>query len=883
MKLSTLFDAVVMLTWSDWQTEPRSNRYHFATRFAKHMPVLFVQHSERVGGGVKVRPSEVKNLDLVDMARPMGPVEVAQIRQLLHLRGIRHPLLWVYDPIGYKRLIADMPQAFLSVHATEDYFEPSDNWASGIEIVRDSMRDLLQRADFLVTCSNRVARSYFEAGAYKGPSIVSENGCDTQFFERVIKNFMPGRTQETGPVAIFQGGINQRLDYPLLLELAKRLPHWTFRFVGNATDSPAWRDLLARENVSYGGSMGADELACEMLRADAGLIPYKQSGWIWNSLPLKAYEYVACGLPVVTVPIEALADTPELFQFARTAEAFALELEASIARKSNQELVAMRAEAARQSSYDVRFDRVVDRIVELAGPQSRVRTKRLTIAILYDANSVKVSTIREHLDSFREFGRHDYYYIPATVASWEALGSYRLDISLFDAVVLHYSVRLPFPEYFQSDILSSLCTYRGLKIGFAQDEYERPEVTRQMMEQIGFDLFFTCVPMDQVDRVYPLDRFSTTEFHTTLTGYVADKDCSAYVTPLFRRRLHIAYRGRKLPRVYGKLGEEKAFIGVAVKKAAEKRSIPVDIDVSEESRIYGDDWYRFLGSARATLGTESGSNVFDFTSEFSERISRIEADPAKTDAQKDEEIREILKPLEGMVKMNQISPKIFEAIRLKTALVLFEGAYSGVIERDRHFIPLKKDLSNIEEVFEKIADDTLIARMTDDAYNDIVASGRYSYESFVEDFETKISAVIRRKIVQDRYSRLLVGERGSTGFELATPLLPSRAVTTQDLARYRYANTGIAWMLVWNFPRCLTRFVWSKLKRDSRSLAREVYNRLPDPIKPRVRVIWQGRPSLHILWGNLKHRVMRAGHGIFKRLPPSLRERLRPYAMRIMR
>ena len=37
------FDAVVMLTVSDWHEEPRSNRYHYATRFARIAPVVFVQ------------------------------------------------------------------------------------------------------------------------------------------------------------------------------------------------------------------------------------------------------------------------------------------------------------------------------------------------------------------------------------------------------------------------------------------------------------------------------------------------------------------------------------------------------------------------------------------------------------------------------------------------------------------------------------------------------------------------------------------------------------------------------------------------------------------------------------------------------------------------
>ena len=54
--------------------------------------------------------------------------------------------------------------------------------------------------------------------------------------------------------------------------------------------------------------------------------------------------------------------------------------------------------------------------------------------------------------------------------------------------------------------------------------------------------------------------------------------------------------------------------------------------------------------------------------------------------------------------MNQISPKIFEAIRLRTALILFDGSYSDVVKPDAHYIVLKKDYSNIDEVFERLED-----------------------------------------------------------------------------------------------------------------------------------------------------------------------------------
>ena len=82
--------------------------------------------------------------------------------------------------------------------------------------------------------------------------------------------------------------------------------------------------------------------------------------------------------------------------------------------------------------------------------------------------------------------------------------------------------------------------------------------------------------------------------------------------------------------------------------------------------------------------------------------------------------------------MNQISPKIFESISLLTALILFECSYSDIVKPYVHYIPLKKDYSNVEELFEKLFDDEYLKQLTDQAFNDIILSQKYSYQHFIK-------------------------------------------------------------------------------------------------------------------------------------------------------
>jgi hypothetical protein len=77
---------------------------------------------------------------------------------------------------------------------------------------------------------------------------------------------------------------------------------------------------------------------------------------------------------------------------------------------------------------------------------------------------------------------------------------------------------------------------------------------------------------------------------------------------------------------------------------------------------------------------------------------------------------------------------------LRVCQILYEGKYSGALEADVHYIPLEKDFSNFEEVVAKLRDPDVRRIVTDNAYRDLIASGRYSYDGFVKSFDEELVA-----------------------------------------------------------------------------------------------------------------------------------------------
>lgn len=394
------FDCVVMLTWSDWKTEPRSNRYHYASRFARSVPVFFVQPDEAAS---LVEPTEVTGVALVHSGPRHDAQQLAPVARLLAERGLSRPLLWIYSP-RYTALERHFPGALRVLHATEDYFSGSTflqqpagprRFAQRREVMR-IQRQMIQAAQVahLVVCvSPGVAEGIVRYCAYRGELRVLENGCDYAFWAE-----QGGAPAGEKPVAIYQGGINERLDTQLIVEVMRRLPEWEFRFCGSVSAAyEGWRELQRAPNFRNLGTLTAEALRDELHRAHVGIMPYRQVRSLTGTIkPLKAFEFAACGLPVVSVPIESLANFTEVFRFATSAEAFAQAIREEAALRDDPRRRDARLAAARAQDYDSRFRELEEclhtlRVARSGGTRGWMRICALAAGELWNRALYRIS------------------------------------------------------------------------------------------------------------------------------------------------------------------------------------------------------------------------------------------------------------------------------------------------------------------------------------------------------------------------------------------------------------------------------------------------------------------------------------------------------------
>ena len=364
-------------------------------------------------------------------------------------------------------------------------------------------------------------------------------------------------------------------------------------------------------------------------------------------------------------------------------------------------------------------DRITDR-------DDRTTERRPRLLLLCDYRPHEAATVIDHIEAIRQWSRYDVFVLPI-------FGDLPDDVPLeaFDALVIHYNLVMSSDVFLTPLARWRISRFSGTKAAFIQDEYRFVNSTVGVMKTLGIEVLFTCVPEDQVELVYPNAVLPQMRRKVTvLTGYVPQELLSRPPVPYQDRAVDIGYRGRRLPAWLGRLGQEKVVIADRFLADAPAYGLSTDISTSEGDRLYGDEWIRFVGGTKATLGVESGASVFDFDGSVELAIrNHLSSHP---DTPFEELYRLFLADVDGRIRLNQISPRSFEAAALGTLMILYPGDYSGILEAWRHYVPLQKDHSNMEEVTQAIRDRQAWERITAQAREEVALNPRYSFRAMVE-------------------------------------------------------------------------------------------------------------------------------------------------------
>ncbi len=346
------------------------------------------------------------------------------------------------------------------------------------------------------------------------------------------------------------------------------------------------------------------------------------------------------------------------------------------------------------------------------------------------------STINEHIDAFERYSRFPFWKLNTDLGFPRGLAG--LD---FDVIVAHYSVFAsgPYDYLLDESFLAYLEGSDAYKVAFFQDEHQYCRRRFEFLDRYGFDCVYTCVAPRYFAETY--GRYTEVPKLVNHVPAYVSPDMVATAervgVPDSGREVDVGYRARPVPAYVGRGGLEKVEIGERFAERARDSGLALDIDMSEESRLYGEDWYRFLAGCRGFLGTESGASVIDVEDEVREEYEALLIETGEEPTVERLE-QGALGRWDGATPLRTTSSRHFEAAALRVCQILFEGSYSGALKPDQHYIPLRKDFSNLDAVIERFRDPEQRRELTENAHRDLIASGEHSYERFFAGFDATL-------------------------------------------------------------------------------------------------------------------------------------------------
>ncbi|MEM2901033.1 MAG: glycosyltransferase, partial [Thermoplasmata archaeon] len=271
---------------------------------------------------------------------------------------MKNILLWLYPPHPFVEFALDLlkNRSRLIVSDCVDDHRLYATTAEEKRIVEGRYGKIIRASDvaFSVSKSFLMEMKKYNSRIYYVPNAIP----DSLFMQDYEREAPSDLAQIKHPIIGYTGALSMRFDTKIIDFIARARPNWNIVLIGTSPSIEVKR-LLNLSNVYWLGPKTYDEIHNYIRNFDVCVIPHTVDTMTEGMNPLKLYEYLALGKPVVSTPIAGIERFSQEVKIAETPEEFVRSIEEAIG-SDTQELRERRKERVRCHTWMARVEEMMD-------------------------------------------------------------------------------------------------------------------------------------------------------------------------------------------------------------------------------------------------------------------------------------------------------------------------------------------------------------------------------------------------------------------------------------------------------------------------------------------------------------------------------------------
>ena len=233
----------------------------------------------------------------------------------------------------------------------------------GVEEFAEWKRDIeegLESGDVIFTTSHNL----LELTQIKYPSrtFLLPNGADIYQFTKdvVIAPDLENLRRSYEQIIGFHGTLVSWVDFALIRDIALNCPEWGIVLIGPDCGLP--NNYKNVPNIHYLGSRPYNKLASYVKYFDVGMIPFEVRQVTHSANPIKMYEYLAAGVPLVATPIRECVNLSPIVRIGKNSSEFISQIKAVLKVKIQEQQLYLRM--AYENSWSQRVQHALEVLEE---------------------------------------------------------------------------------------------------------------------------------------------------------------------------------------------------------------------------------------------------------------------------------------------------------------------------------------------------------------------------------------------------------------------------------------------------------------------------------------------------------------------------------------